>query len=499
MNFRQVWILKSVLFLIGVVMGALVFLLNVFGGVASAKGEVNLKLSRIEDVQGWLDCELSSLEGVDVINIELCDDIYIGYDVFGSGNGAYIMDPRENYIFNFTAPKFKGITININGRGRKMTICMRDLLFLRAGNCVVNLNDVRLKSLYGVTRQSGCICLTTPSEGQKSILNLNGISRIEGFCSLINGGAIFAENSTVINMNGDSVISECCVDSRGFIETFIAEKGANCVEENGGAICAQASACVNMNDNSSIVECDSRKNGGAISVKSGTVKMSGKSRISSCRAGCGGGAIYGENVTVILDKNSEIVGCEAAADFGGWAVRLENGTLNMSGNCRVVGREFSHTEAILVEHGNVFMNESSEIVGCKTRNNGAICVFYGLVEMKGKSKISKCKGGEAGAIYIRKGDVSMNGNSVICDCEAEYGGAIDVLDGSVNMNDNSIISDCQAGEGGAIDVLNGKVSINANSVIRRCKAAGRGAVYCGGECATLVLNGGKIEDCQDPS
>lgn len=495
MKFRQRFILKIGLkeFVCILVCLMMVFLLNMAGGVACAAGETNLKLKKIEDVKGWLNCELVALGDVNTINIELCDDLYIGYDVFGLGNGDCTMVPGENYIFNFTDPRFKGMTININGHGKKITICKRDLLFLRASDCVVNLNDVRISSRHGLTRQSSCIYLGAPSEGQKSVLNLNGSSSIEGFCSLINGGAIFAESSTVVNMNDNSIISGCFVESRAWIETLIEQKGAGCVDENGGAICAQSSACINLNANSSIVECGSQKNGGAISVKSGTVNMCGKSRISSCRASCGGGAIYGKSATVSLNQSSEIVGCEAA-DFGGWAVYLESGTVNMNENCRVVGCEFSRTEAILVDEGKVFMNASSEISGCKTRRNGPICVFYGLVEMNGKSKISKCKGMEAGAIYVRKGDVSMNGNSMISDCEAEYGGAIDVLDGNVFMNENSSISDCQAGEGGAIDVLSGKVTINANSSIKRCKAEGRGAVYSGG-CATVVLNGGRIEDC----
>ena len=494
-KFWQGFILKSGLRKFFLVLACLmtVFLFSMSDGVAHAAGEINLTLGKIQDVEGWLNAELADLEGVNAINIELFDDLYIGYDILGVENGVYVMDSRENYVFNFTDSRFKGMTININGHGKKITVCKRDLLFLRFSDCVVNLNDVRLSSRHGLTRQSSCICLGAPSEGQKSVLNLNGTSSIEGFCSLINGGAIFAESSTVVNMNDDSVISGCFVESRDWIETLIEQRGAGRVDENGGAICAQSLACINLNSNSSIVECGSQKNGGAISVKSGTVNMYGKSRIGFCRAGCGGGAIYGKSATVNLNQNSEIVGCEAA-DFGGWAIYLESGTVNMNENCRVVGREFSRTEAILVEDGKVFMNANSEISGCKTRRNGAICVFYGLVEMNGKSRISKCKGMEAGAIYVRKGDVSMNENSMISDCEAEYGGAIDVLDGNVFMNQNSSISDCQAGEGGAIDVLSGKVTINANSSIKRCKADGKGSVYSGG-CATVVLNGGRIEDC----
>lgn len=379
MKFRQRFILKIGLkeFVCILVCLMMVFLLNMAGGVACAAGETNLKLKKIEDVKGWLNCELVALGDVNTINIELCDDLYIGYDVFGLGNGDCTMDSRGDYVFNFTDPRFKGMTININGHGKKITICKRDLLFLRASDCVVNLNDVRLSSRHGLTRQSSCIYLGAPSEGQKSVLNLNGSSSIEGFCSLINGGAIFAESSTVVNMNDNSIISGCFVESRAWIETLIEQKGAGCVDENGGAICAQSSACINLNANSSIVECGSQKNGGAISVKSGTVNMCGKSRISSCRASCGGGAIYGKSATVSLNQSSEIIGCEAA-DFGGWAVYLESGTVNMNENCRVVGCEFSRTEAILVDEGKVFMNASSEISGCKTRRNGPICVFYGL-------------------------------------------------------------------------------------------------------------------------
>ena len=70
------------------------------GGVVCAAGEVNLKLRKIEDIEGWLSFQLADLGCVDVINIELCDDIYIGYDVCGPKNG--FMDPGGDYIFDFT-------------------------------------------------------------------------------------------------------------------------------------------------------------------------------------------------------------------------------------------------------------------------------------------------------------------------------------------------------------------------------------------------------------
>ena len=150
MKFRQRFILKSGLrkFFLVLVCFMMVFLLNMAAGVVYAAGEINLKLSKIEDVKGWLDCELAGLDDVNAINIELCDDIYIGYDVLGLDNGACGMDPGGDYIFNFTDSRFKGMTININGHGKKITDCKRDLLFLRASDCVVNLNDVRVSSRH---------------------------------------------------------------------------------------------------------------------------------------------------------------------------------------------------------------------------------------------------------------------------------------------------------------------------------------------------------------
>ncbi len=443
-KFRQGSILKRGLqeFVCILVCLMMVFLLNMFGGVACAAGELNLKLRKIEDVKGWFDCELANIDMIETINIEVLDSVRI------CENSICRMSPESDCIFDFSGPRFKGKTININGNGKTIVnecgVCL-----LSIKDCTLNLNDVVMdgKDVEGET----AVEAIRSADDRVCVLNLNGSSKIKKFrcarkdemidtanCSLItgHGGAILCDGAT-INMNARSSIVGCWADYGGAIYVI------------DGAL--------NMNARSSIAGCWA-DSGGAVYASGAAINMNGNSRISECRATFQGGGIYAVGSTVNMDKSANISGCEAS---DGGAIK---GSDELDGHRAIKQSNGARTQCKLNKkrptrprcQGIVKMNGKSKICGCRaTCQGGAMSVYYVKVVIDEGSVISGCVvDGDGGAIYGWKSEIELAGQSKIKKCTAKFGGAVRCRSGSdAIVFRGGLIEDCSVtfdGKGDAI-------------------------------------------------
>lgn len=162
-------------------------------------------------------------------------------------------------------------------------------------------------------------------------------------CSANDGGAINTAGG-VIDINGNSVISECSAD------------------QFGGAIYMEAAATVNVSGNAKIDGCESIKYGGGIYTL-GTCTISENAVVSTCKGTYGGGMFVGKgNVTVsgnasFQDDAATTNGCAICSGGANAVVTIEGGKISANSTTAILAT--TNASAQLTVTGGWFLQKGT--------------------------------------------------------------------------------------------------------------------------------------------
>ena len=378
----------------------------------------------------------------------------------------------------------------------------------------------------GLSGQLGALVVTSQSVVSFSDSNVfkNNRARL--------GGAIYSADSEVI-FSGDNIF----MNNHATVEKFEtdlyynnysiqATASSNLTGGMGGALYAENSNLVMMNGSFSFVNNTAKISGGAVAIINSTLKMTTTSdrgvqesmNVSFTQnrllAGLGfqeeqsfysnhgsGGCIYAESSTVKISGatflNNSSPGSGGALHFNHSSVTMHNVTM-VNNSAFIAGAVRVDNEADVAIYGsNSFgENSASESGGMiyisnvstvtfngknyfnrnTARRGGGVFVLNASVSVEGMNSFDENSGGRGGAVYLNRAQATFNGTSYFRRNSGGRGSAVYTFEASLSFSGNSYFEDNIAGRGGALYLSVSNVNFYGSSYFYCNQARSRGGV-----------------------
>ena len=434
----------------------------------------------------------------------------------GSGAGIYVDGATLTFsggtISSNTADIYGGgiyainsATVTISGGSVSKNSASTGSVYAKA-NSSISLTDGRITentSKYGVyleessfTMSGGLLDKNTENGiyASKSTVNISGGTISNHTSTKLNGGGIYAINSSSVSMSGGLIESNTTTGNGGgiYLESSNAsitggEINLNTATGDGGGIYVNSSSeltsfsgsVVDSVGYSALVSNNKAQNGGGIYLPANSNTTIYGSVYKNTATNCGGGIYAGENSTITLTEQAPYYGAtissNTATSYGGGLYLSSESTLN-------------------AEHG-AMINGNSAV-----RGGG----FYGDV-LTANLKIANISSNKAtefgGGIYMvgsqNSRDLSklnINGANLSSNSSNNLGGAIYTLNVTINLTAGTIggsANNCNtANNGGALFVTSTVFNITGGEISYNKATYGGGGVYIGP--GTTNFSGGLI-------
>jgi predicted outer membrane repeat protein len=299
------------------------------------------------------------------------------------------------------------------------------------------------------------------------------------------GGALFAENSNLILMNGSfSFVNNSAEVSGGALAVINSSLtiATTLVPDQGNQESAVASFLQNrITADSSFQEDQSfssyRGSGGCIYAESSTVDISGASFRNNTSPGSGGAMHFNHsNVTMnditIMDNSAFIAG----------GIRVDN-----EANVEIYGNNSFGRNSVSESGGVIYVSNMSTVsfngenyFNRNTANRGGgMFVLNAIVSMEGVSSFIENYGGRGGAVYVNAAQASFDGMNYFRRNSGGRGGAVFTFEALLSFSGATYFEDNSGGRGGALylSVSNSNVNFYGSTYFYRNRARSRGGVF----------------------
>jgi len=331
------------------------------------------------------------------------------------------------------------------------------------------------------------------------------------------GGGVFISNATYtitvdgqVNNNITNVIhgGGVAVAAGGTLNLYGTIKGNTCTT-NGGGIYLQEASTINVFTGASISENTATNYfGGGIYSNASYVNISGGGISSNNATSANGGGIYATNESQIQMTNGEIYYNEA---LQGGGIFIDTGSITINGSyCDIYSNiateeggglkaiNIPNWSAINLDTGKFRLNRAGNFGGAVALSSCATTSGYSMVIwMSFYGNRLTGADGEGGAIGLDNGNCVFAGeiyggslaDQVPSDNNAAYGGGILVTTtGNLRVSSEASINNCKATAGGGIVSMG---TLNLEGAVNTCSADAGGGVVNGG---TFNFSG-TIADC----
>ena len=469
-------------------------------------------ISLIGETEGTVTLSLSSQAGLSWMN---CKDIEINsISISISGNHEYVL------MFANTT----GIRIfNTSFIGMGTSLACSSLVFQSSTAQISNSRFVRLSS------QLGGVTVTS-----QSLVSFSGSNVFEKNEAMF-GSAVYSADSEVFFM-GSNIFTNNHAAAKNFetnlcTYSILAMASSNPSGGSGGALFAEKSNLVLMNGTFSFINNSADVSGGALAIVNSSLTIAAtlvrnqgiqesfeisflQNRVipypnfqedesfSSHRGS--GGCIYAENSTVDITgasfRNNSSPGSGGALHFNHSSVIMSDITItdntafiaggvrvDNEANVAIYGNNSFGRNSVSESGGAIYVSNVSKVTfngenyfnRNRANRGGGVFVLNASVSMQGVSSFDENSGGRGGAVYINAAQASFNGTNLFRRNSGGRGGVVFTFEAILSFSGTSHFEDNIGGRGGALYLsvtVSNDVNFYGSTYFYRNRARSRGGV-----------------------
>lgn len=323
-------------------------------------GNASVQMFHMQELHAEVDAAVGWISGGSVLHL---DSGHITNTSAGDRAGAFFVDGES--VAHAAHTVASGTRASTTGG-----------FFFATGRSTVTLDDSTvLKSSAGTA--GGFAFLTGGS-----MLNLYGISTVQGAKAGTHGGAIYAELASQVVGGGASILQNSSAlksgggvyadGSRILLRGFTARET---VSKKGGGIYVNGGHCTM--ENVRVQQSRAMTGGGGVFIdEAGTLILTERSSVSGCSASFGGGILVTAASKLVADGAS-VVANNSALRGGGILVEKRS-VATLANNTRIVGCSAKDGGGVMIrEESNLFTRSGAMIEGCSASNQGGGLAIFG--------------------------------------------------------------------------------------------------------------------------